>query len=49
MVTWKENIVNESDKTEGCDHNNSDDGSICLVSECGQVRSCDSEDDTTAN
>jgi hypothetical protein len=51
MVTWKENVVNDSDKTmntvdEGCDLNDADNGCIDLVSECGHMRSRDSEDDT---
>jgi hypothetical protein len=51
MVSWKENVVNECDKTmntveEGWDLNDSDDGCIDLVSECGHVRSRDSEDNT---
>jgi hypothetical protein len=51
MVTWKENVANDSDKTmntveEGCDLNDSDDGCIDLVSECGHVMSRDSEDNT---
>jgi hypothetical protein len=41
MATWKEH-----ENREGYDRNNPDDGSIYLVSECGQVRSHDSEDDT---
>jgi hypothetical protein len=41
MVTWKENVVNGSDKT-----NDSDDGCIDLMSGCGHVMSRDSEDNT---
>jgi hypothetical protein len=51
MVTWKETVGNDSDKSmntveEGCNLNDSDDGCIDLVCECGHVRSRDSEDNT---